>query len=160
MAAFWATHFHKSDAEETSHKTIDGIKDVIAHMRVVLGNVDTEHTIVHDVEALKTAQDKVKKSIESIREDVARVRKMKGPRGERGNGWLSGAHAPSCEVETTGRTGEFYLDTSTLTVYNKLASGWHAFATLHGPKGQPGQQGPTGNTGQQGQRGIQSERGA
>ena len=159
MAAFWATHFHKSDAEETSRKSIDGIKDVIAQMRVVLGNVDTEHTIVHDVEALKTTRDKVKKSIESIREDVARVRKMKGPRGERGNGWFSGAHAPSREVETTGRTGDFYLDTSTLTAYKKLASGWHAFATLQGPKGQPGQQGPPGNTGQQGQRGIQGERG-
>ena len=146
MAAFWATHFHKSDAEETSRNSIDGIKDVIAQMRVVLGNVDTEHTIVHGVEALKITRDYVKKSIESIREDVARVRKMKGPRGERGNGWLSGAHAPSGEVESTGRTGDFYLDTSTLTVYKKLASGWHAFGTLQGLKGQPGQQGPPAAT--------------
>ena len=83
--------------------------------------------------------------------DLTRVRKMKGPRGDRGFSWFSGAHAPHRGL---ARIGDFYLDESTLKAYKKLETGWHAYTTLQGPKGEPG---PPGDKGVPG--GIPGERG-
>ena len=51
--AFWATQFHKSDADNDLSQTIDKINEAVAGVRVVLGNGDTENTVLHDLKSLK-----------------------------------------------------------------------------------------------------------
>ena len=133
--AFWSSHFHKSDVEAALARRIGGIKDDVVQVQVVLGNENTENTLVHDVKTLKQdsrvgrAETKdlerrvnnMKTSSDRLKEDIATVRKMKGPQGF---GWLSRGGRP---LPSDGREGDFYLDASTLDVYKKLKSGWVLF---------------------------------
>ena len=139
--SFWSTHFHKSDGEEASLNTIRHLKHDITAIQVVLGNENTEHTVVHDVESLKVSK-LDRRDFDShasrLREDLARVRQMRGPQGL---GWLSGEGSPD---DGRGRTGDFYLDTLTLRVYKKLNTSWAQFAQLQGPPGREGPRGPPG----------------
>ena len=89
---FWSSQFHKSDAEKSSQKALDDIKDDIVQMQVVLGNASTEHSLVHDVETLKVEREELRKTTVRLQGDLVKVRKRKGPRDERGFGWLSGEH--------------------------------------------------------------------
>lgn len=236
--AFWSTHFHKSDVEEASRKTIGEIKDDVVQLKVVLGNEGTENTLVHGVETLKNSkldieearalETRVKRHAEStvaqdethlktdgsvrmvgdidmggkrickltydgtskscavpadwiksqistssagIREDMVKIRKMKGPKGERGPlgySWYSTGADPKPDDH---RVGDFHLNASTLAMYKKFSDGWHEFATLQGPRGVPGKdgdrgqqgdiglQGPKGDVGPQGESGPQGPRG-
>ena len=95
---------------------------------------------------MKTASDRLK-------EDIATVRKMKGPQGF---GWLSRGGRP---LPSDGREGDFYLDASTLEVYKKLKSGWVLFGRLKGPQGVPGMKGDQGPRGEQGIQGPQGKSG-
>ena len=157
--AFWPTHFHKSDVEKTSQRAIDSIKDNVVQMQVVLGNANTERTLVHDVETLKAEKEELRETSAKMQSHLTKIRKMKGPRGERGFSWFSGAHPPRGEM---ARIGDFYLDESTLKAYKKLTTGWHAFTTLQGSTGARGEPGPPGDKGvpgERGQRGVPGEKG-
>ena len=63
-----------------------------------------------------------------------------GTDGEDGATWLSGAGAPSSQ----GKTGDFYLDTSTFDVYSKATGSWVKSGNIKGTKGDKGEKGETG----------------
>ena len=46
---FWTTQFHKSDADNDLSQTIARINDAVVRLRVVLGNDDTQNTVLHDL---------------------------------------------------------------------------------------------------------------
>ena len=156
---FWSSQFHKSDAEKSSQKALDDVKDDIVQMQVVLGNASTERSLVHDVETLKVHREELRKTTAGLQGDLMKVRKRKGPRGERGLGWLSGDHPPPVSDRETGRIGDFYLDKSSLIAYKKFATGWQPLATLRGPKGMRGEAGQAGDRGERGPRGARGEKG-
>ena len=152
--AFWASHFHKSDGDEASLKTIRELKDDIVQMSVVLGNESTEHTVVHDVQALKSS--KLDRS-EAGPLQVNIINRLLAQRDKwRGFGWESGVGPPSRD---TGRTGDFYLDSNTLLAYMKSNTGWIEFAQLKGPRGAHGPEGARGEQGPQGSKGDRGEQG-
>lgn len=99
-----------------------------------------------------------------------------GGGGGAGNTILSGAGAPTAG---TGDTGDFYINTTTHSIYGpKASSGWGSAVSLvgpegpmgppgtdgadgaPGPQGDPGPQGPKGDTGAQGPEGLQGPAGA
>ena len=227
--AYWATHFHRSDGDEASLKHMQSMRNDISEMQSVVGNDDTENTLVHDVEKLKEekadesnvqdvenrsmrytdqaiaadelhvktdgsvpmdanldmnehsicnltyddssltcavpagwVQNEIRQSSSRLQQDIDAVRKMKGPRGDRGLGWLSGGDMP---LNSVGRNGDFYVDATTLILYKKFRSEWMAFGRLHrsrdeaGPRGERGLIGPQGETGPRGADGQGGERG-
>ena len=68
---FWSTQFHKSDVEKTSQRAIDNIKDDVVQMQVVLGNANTQHSLVHDVETLNAEKEEIKETSTKIQSDCS-----------------------------------------------------------------------------------------
>ena len=205
-------HFHKSPSEETSSRTIRTLKDDIAQLKTLVGNDNTENTLMYNVGALQNSklnktdaeimEGRIKEFAESkviddethlktdgsvrmsgnlhmngkrlcwldydgvsdtcavpagwVKKELAQIRKMKGPKGDPGFGWYSGADPPSPPI---GRQGDFYLDATTLVVYKKLIAGWTAFGSLKGHRRRPGVPGPKGSPGPTGESGLQGLRG-
>ena len=77
---FWSSQFHKSDAEKSSQKALDDIKDIV-QMQVMLGNASTERSLVHDVKTLKVEKEEHRKTIVRLQGDLVKVCKRKGPCG-------------------------------------------------------------------------------
>ena len=150
--AFWSTDYHRSRHEVDSQQAISVIRDDVLEVKLLVGNEATENTLVHDVADIKQskmdrsdgvaledrlkrhAQFKLDETAAGIRKDMTMIRKMKGPRGERGSGWMAGEGAPTHDL---GRTGDLYVDVGTLLAYKKLDAGWMEFSTLRGPQGPP-----------------------
>ena len=159
--AFWSSHFHKSDSDEASLKNLLELKDDVLQLRVVLGNESTENTIVHDVQTLKRSK------LDRSETDELQARVVNHVLTQRdrlrGFGWDSRAGPPPRD---SGRTGDFYLDSTSLRAYKKTNSGWDEFAQLKGPPGAPGPrgakglQGPRGSDGLQGPQGPEGSRGS
>ena len=117
--AFWSSHFHKSDTEDAFAKRISGITDNVVQMQVVLGNENTENSVVHAVASLKRENERgrvwrrqlssrmnsMTTVSEQLKEDVERVRKMKGPKGDRGLQGERGLRGPQGERGLRGGTG-------------------------------------------------------
>ena len=83
---------------------------------------------------------------------VAGATGLTGPAGTNGNGVLNGSLAPS---NLQGNDGDFYINTSTNTIYGPKANGsWPAGVSLVGPAG------PIGATGLQGPQGLQGPAGS
>jgi hypothetical protein len=75
-----------------------------------------------------------------------------GPAGTNGNGVLNGNVVPS---NLQGNDGDFYINTSTNTIYGPKANGtWPTGVSLVGPQGAQGPAGPTGATGLTGATGA------
>jgi len=75
-----------------------------------------------------------------------------GPAGTNGNGVLNGNVVPS---NFQGNDGDFYINTSTNTIYGPKANGtWPSGVSLVGPQGAQGPAGPTGATGLTGATGA------
>lgn len=75
-----------------------------------------------------------------------------GPAGTNGNGVLNGNVPPS---NLQGNDGDFYINTSTNTIYGPKANGtWPSGVSLVGPQGAQGPAGPTGATGLTGATGA------
>ena len=118
--AFWSSHFHKSDTEDAFAKRISGITDNVVQMQVVLGNENTENSVVHAVASLKRENERgrvwrrqlssrmnsMTTVSEQLKEDVERVRKMKGPKGDRG---LRGPQGERGLRGEQGPSDPFYL---------------------------------------------------
>ena len=112
--AFWSSYFHRSDADDSLARTLRGIRENVVAMQVVLGNETTENSLVHDVKVLKSdvemdkeqdgqlvsRMDSVKTASDQLKEEVETVRKMKGPKGERGD------RGPKGETGSAGPQGE------------------------------------------------------
>lgn len=76
---------------------------------------------------------------------------VQGPAGADGRTVLNGTVNPSSQ----GVNGDFYLNTSTNTLFGPKANGtWPAGVALVGPQGPAGQTGPAGATGAQGPSGL------
>ena len=107
-------------------------------------------------------KNEIRQSSSRLQHDIDAVRKMKGPRDDRGLGWLSGG---GMLLNSIGRNGDFYFDATTLIMYNKFSSKWMAFGQLHGSRGEDGPReergsiGPEGETGPRGANGQGGERG-
>ena len=56
----------------------------------------------------------------------------KGETGKPGSVWFNGAGAPTQE---TGSDGDYYLDSETGDVYNKVSNAWSKVANIKGPEG-------------------------
>ena len=153
--AFWISQFHESDAKMTSLRAVQEIKDDLTQLKVLMGNERTENTVMHDVQTLK-AHKFDREEASALRREVLEVRKMKGPKGDRGFGWLGAGHAP---YESDGRTGDFFFNSDNGLVYKKLSGEWVAFATVRGPRGERGSPGLLGAPGVQGERGPQGPAG-
>lgn len=82
-----------------------------------------------------------------------------GPPGANGNSVLNGTGQPSSSL---GNVGDFYLDTTSDTIYGpKTSSGWPTSGTsLVGVQGAQGPQGPQGPVGPQGVPGPTGSQGA
>lgn len=81
-----------------------------------------------------------------------------GLAGNNGNGVLNGASAPT---NNQGVDGDFYVNTTTNTMYGPKANGtWPAGVSLVGPQGSAGVAGPTGPQGPAGATGPQGPTGA
>ena len=150
--AFWSTDYHRSRLQVDSQQAISTIRDDVLGVKLLIGNEATENTLVYDVADLKKskfdrsdgaalegrlkqhAQSKVDETAAGIRNDMTKIRKMKGSRGERGSGWMAGEGVPTHDL---GRTGDLYVDIGTLLAYKKLDAGWMEFSTLRGPQGPP-----------------------
>lgn len=73
-----------------------------------------------------------------------------GEDGKDGATWLSGSSAPS---SGTGKTGDYYLNTSNYDVYSKASGSWAKIGNIKGAQGAQGPQGPAGEDGSQGPAG-------
>ena len=118
--AFWSSYFHRSDADDSLARTLRGIRENVVAMQVVLGNETTENSLVHDVKVLKSdvemdkeqdrqlvsRMDSVKTASDQLKEEVETVRKMKGPKGERGDRGPKGDRGPQGERGSAGPQGE------------------------------------------------------
>ena len=102
--AIWASHFHKSDGEHVLATAISGIKDDVVQMHVLLGNENTEETLVYDAKTLKNDRRR-------LANEVQQVAKMK-----KGFGWLSAGGEP---LSSDGRESDFFLDALTFNLYKK-----------------------------------------
>jgi hypothetical protein len=81
-----------------------------------------------------------------------------GPAGPDGKSILSGSIDPTF---TQGVDGDFYLNTTTATLFGPKSGGlWSNAIILTGPQGLAGPQGPIGNTGPQGPQGLTGATGA
>ena len=144
---FWATHFHKSDAETASRRTLGEMKDRILQMQVLMGNENTSNTVFYDVETLKADKlDRteaevlgkgIKRSSDSLREDMSKIRKMKGPNGARGSPGERGLEGPKGDTGLRGQNG----DTGERGIPGE--TGLPGDTGPPGPKGDPGSEGPS-----------------
>lgn len=76
---------------------------------------------------------------------------IKGATGNNGEGILHGTSAPT----TQGNTGDFFINTTTWTLYGPKASGtWPAGISIVGPTGATGPAGPSGALGPTGPQGA------
>ena len=67
-----------------------------------------------------------------------------GKDGADGTMWHTGTEQPK---ESQGKIGDFFLDTTTFTIYVKTESGWENKGSIKGTTGSQGEQGDKGNTG-------------
>ena len=121
--AFWSSYFHRSDADDYLARTLRGIRENVVAMQVVLGNETTENSLVHDVNVLKSEverdkeddrplvsrMDSVKTASDRLKKEVETVRKMKSPKGERGDRGPKGdrgSAGPQGERGLKGEMGE------------------------------------------------------
>ena len=118
--AFWSSYFHRSDADDSLARTLRGIRENVVAMQVVLGNENTENSLVNDVNILKSdveidkepdrqlvsRMDSVKTASDQLKEEVETVRKMKGPKGERGDRGPKGDRGQKGENGSAGPQGE------------------------------------------------------
>ena len=151
---FWATHFHKSDAETASRRTLGEMKNRIVQMQVLMENENTSNTVIHDVETLKAnkldrteaevLEKGIKRSSDSLREDMSKITKMKGPRGARGSPGERGLEGPKGDTGLQGQKGD---------------TGERGIPGETGLRGDTGPPGPKGDTGLRGQKGDAGERG-
>ena len=70
-----------------------------------------------------------------------------GATGASGATWLFGASAP---ISNQGKSGDFYLNTTTYDIYNRGTSSWTLSGNIKGAKGDKGDTGNTGATGANG----------
>ena len=127
--AFWATQYHRSDADTALNARITGFQDDLIQLQVVLGNTSTQDTLVYDVAKLKR--------------DFINLSKEEGPPGPRGYSWLSMGKEPET---TDGQDGDFYLNAGNYNIYKKIGGSWVRFGNIKGnpgPKGDAGAPGPT-----------------
>ena len=151
---FWATRFHKSDAETASRRTLGKMKNRIVQMQVLMGNENTSNTVIHDVETLKAnkldrteaevLEKGIKRSSDSLREDMSKITKMKVPRGARGSPGERGLEGPKGDTGLRGQKGD---------------TGERGIPGETGLRGDTGPPGPKGDTGLRGQKGDAGERG-
>ena len=80
-----------------------------------------------------------------------------GKDGKDGTTWLTGTGAPDANK---GKNGDFYLDTSTFTLYQKGDTGWVSLGSIKGDAGSKGDKGDKGNPGAQGSKGEKGDPGA
>lgn len=83
-----------------------------------------------------------------------------GQDGKDGTTWLTGTGAPDTNK---GNSGDFYLDTSTFTLYQKGDTGWVSLGSIKGDagtKGDKGDKGDPGATGEKGEKGDKGDTGA
>ena len=64
--------------------------------------------------------------------------------------WLSGSGAPG---SSTGKDGDFYLDTASYDIYKKTSGAWGKIGNIKGATGAKGDKGDTGAEGPQGEKG-------
>lgn len=79
-----------------------------------------------------------------------------GTKGADGATWLSGSAAPT----TQGKTGDFYINTTTFDVYSKASGSWVKTGNIKGATGPQGAQGAKGDTGAAGPQGPKGDTGA
>ncbi|MGQ3585748.1 hypothetical protein [Ornithobacterium rhinotracheale] len=78
-------------------------------------------------------------------------------KGEDGKSLLSGTTAPNT---STGKVGDFYINTTTNQIYGpKTSSSWGSPTSLVGPQGPVGARGPQGVAGPAGPKGDKGEKG-
>lgn len=80
-----------------------------------------------------------------------------GKDGKDGTTWLTGTGAPDTNK---GNSGDFYLDTSTFTLYQKGDTGWVSLGSIKGDAGTKGDKGDKGDPGAQGSKGEKGDPGA
>jgi hypothetical protein len=86
---------------------------------------------------------------------------LTGPAGAAGTNGKTVAYGTSNPTSNTGVDGDFYINTTTHTLFGPKASGsWPTGVSLVGPTGAQGPQGLTGATGAAGPQGIQGLTGA
>jgi hypothetical protein len=76
---------------------------------------------------------------------------LQGPPGTPGSKWYSASGLPSSSL---GLSGDFYLDTQSGKVYEKVGATWTVKMSLIGPQGPTGIQGPIGPAGPPGPPGA------
>lgn len=79
-----------------------------------------------------------------------------GQDGKDGTTWLTGTGAPDANK---GKSGDFYLDTSTFTLYQKGDTGWVSLGSIKGDAGSKGDKGDKGDPGAQGSKGEKGDLG-
>ena len=79
-----------------------------------------------------------------------------GKDGKDGTTWLTGTGAPDTNK---GNSGDFYLDTSTFTLYQKGDTGWVSLGSIKGDAGTKGDKGDEGDPGAQGSKGEKGDPG-
>lgn len=83
-----------------------------------------------------------------------------GPKGEKGNDgatWLNGAIAPTA---AQGKDGDFYINTATFDLYNKVSGTWNKTGNIKGATGAKGADGTNGTNGKDGVAGAAGADGA
>ena len=80
-----------------------------------------------------------------------------GAVGEDGATWLSGSGAPG---SSTGKDGDFYLDTTSYDIYKKTSGAWGKIGNIKGATGAKGDKGDTGAEGPQGEKGETGAQGS
>jgi len=73
-----------------------------------------------------------------------------GVNGADGATWYSGAVAPTSEI---GSDGDYYLNTSSYEIYNKVSGEWKSIGNIKGADGTNGTNGANGEQGEQGEKG-------
>lgn len=74
-----------------------------------------------------------------------------GAAGADGATWLSGSGAPG---SSTGKDGDFYLDTASYDIYKKTSGEWGKIGNIKGATGAKGDKGDTGAQGPAGEDGV------
>jgi hypothetical protein len=131
-----------------------------------LGSADIEKMIQLDVTAsLKTgtfkgialsSDDGLGMSFDSKEGRLAPVLLLTNDVETAATKWYSGSGTPAT---STGKDGDFYLNTETGDVYEKTSATWTVSANIAGPRGFTGDQGIEGPAGPAGPQGPQGEKG-
>jgi hypothetical protein len=83
-----------------------------------------------------------------------------GPQGDVGADGMTVLNGSGAPQNSTGKDGDFYIDTTNDDIYGPKADGaWGAGASLIGPQGNQGIQGPQGLKGDQGGKGDTGDKG-